>query len=83
MNKSFFDSAAACLPDVCFKEPPRLGLVLGSGWDVSIDPDEVVARIDYADIPGLGATGVKGHAGDEANELCDTLAVEQSRLHSF
>lgn len=64
MNKSFFDSAAACLPDVCFKEPPRLGLVLGSGWDVSIDPDEVVARIDYADIPGLGATGVKGHAGE-------------------
>lgn len=57
MNKSFFDSAAACLPDVCFKEPPRMGLVLGSGWDVSIEDDEVVARIDYADIPGLGATG--------------------------
>ncbi|MBR6458536.1 MAG: ribonuclease HI [Actinomycetaceae bacterium] len=25
---------------------------------------------------------VKGHAGDEANELCDSLAVEQSRAHA-
>ena len=24
---------------------------------------------------------VKGHAGDEANELCDTLAVEQSNRY--
>lgn len=25
---------------------------------------------------------VKGHAGDEANELCDSLAVEQSRAYA-
>lgn len=25
---------------------------------------------------------VKGHAGDEANELCDSLAVEQSRFYA-
>lgn len=25
---------------------------------------------------------VKGHAGDEANELCDTLAVDQSRAYA-
>ena len=38
--------------------------MLGSGWGDSLRTDEVVARISYADIPGLGASTVKGHAGE-------------------
>jgi purine-nucleoside phosphorylase len=64
MDMSFFDKAASILPDSCFKEQVELGLMLGSGWDIGIFEEEIVARLDYADIPGLGATGVKGHKGE-------------------
>ena len=64
MNRQTFDAAAAVFPDACFREPPALGIVLGSGWGDSLRTDEVVARVSYADIPGLGASTVKGHAGE-------------------
>lgn len=64
MTKEFFDAAAAYLPDICFKEPPQLGIILGSGWDLSIKSTDIVVKIDYSDIPGLGKTGVKGHTGE-------------------
>ena len=64
MNRQIFDAAAAVFPDACFREPPALGIVLGSGWGDSLRTDEVVARISYSDIPGLGASTVKGHAGE-------------------
>ena len=34
MNRQTFDAAAAVFPDACFREPPALGIVLGSGWGV-------------------------------------------------
>ena len=64
MNLKFFDKAAGYLPDVCFDTPPDLGILLGSGWGESLQADEVIVRIPYADIPGLGASTVKGHAGE-------------------
>ena len=64
MNRQIFDAAATVFPDACFREPPALGIVLGSGWGDSLRTDEVVARISYSDIPGLGASTVKGHAGE-------------------
>jgi purine-nucleoside phosphorylase len=64
MNRDFFDNAAASLPDACFKEPVEAGFLLGSGWDIQVDDEEVLVRVEYADIPGLGATGVKGHVGE-------------------
>ena len=64
MQMKFFDAAAGCLPDACFRRPPDLGLMLGSGWNGSLRMDEVVFRMPYADMPGLGASTVVGHRGE-------------------
>jgi purine-nucleoside phosphorylase len=42
---------------------PAVGMVLGSGWSDVAAAFEKRGEISYADIPGLGATGVAGHAG--------------------
>jgi len=59
-----FDEAAGCLPDVCFKDLPDLGILLGSGWGEALRMDEVITRVDYTDIRGLGASTVQGHSGE-------------------
>lgn len=64
MKLENFDAAAGYLPDVCFQNPPDLGILLGSGWGEALKTDEVLVRISYADIPGLGASTVKGHSGE-------------------
>ena len=64
MDMAFFDKAAGYLPDFCFDRPPDLGVLLGSGWSEALAADEVLLRIPYADIPGLGASTVAGHAGE-------------------
>ncbi len=64
MDVTFFDKAAGYLPDVCFERVPDLGILLGSGWGEALTMDRVLVRISYADIPGLGASTVKGHAGE-------------------
>lgn len=64
MQMKIFDAAADYLPDVCFEAPPDLGVLCGSGWGSAIECDEVLARIRYSDIPGLGASTVKGHSGE-------------------
>ena len=64
MNMEFFDKAAGYLPDECFSRPVDLGILLGSGWGESLKLDNTIVRIPYADIPGLGASTVKGHAGE-------------------
>lgn len=64
MQLKSFDEAAGYLPDVCFKTPPDLGVLLGSGWGDALKIDEIAVRIKYADIPGLGASTVKGHSGE-------------------
>lgn len=61
----FFDAAAGCLPDACFERPVDAGIVLGSGWSGAIASGaNPIARVNYADIAGLGAASVKGHAGE-------------------
>lgn len=64
MDKAYFDKAAGCMPDKCFEREPDLGILLGSGWGEALRADETFVRIPYADIPGLGASTVKGHAGE-------------------
>ena len=64
MDMKVFDKAAEYFPDVCFARPPDLGVMLGSGWGEALAADEVLVRIPYADIPGLGASTVQGHAGE-------------------
>lgn len=64
MNLQYFDKTAAYFPDACFDTPPDFGILLGSGWGECLQMDEIIARIRYADIPGLGASTVQGHAGE-------------------
>ncbi|MCR5413707.1 MAG: purine-nucleoside phosphorylase [Kiritimatiellae bacterium] len=64
MNIEIFDKAAEYLPDSCFDTPPDVAVVLGSGWGEALEMDDMVVRIPYADIPGMGASTVKGHQGE-------------------
>lgn len=64
MNPRFFDKTAGYLPDLCFERPPDLGILLGSGWGDALQADEVLLRLPYSEIPGLGASTVKGHPGE-------------------
>ena len=64
MNMDVFDKAADFLPDECFRLPPDLAVILGSGWGDSLEKDNLLCRISYADIPGMGATTVAGHSGE-------------------
>ena len=45
---------------------PAAGMVLGSGWSDVADAFTIKGTIRYGDIPGLGAAGVVGHAGQLA-----------------
>ena len=40
MKLESFDVAAGYLPDVCFQNPPDLGILLGSGWGEALKTDE-------------------------------------------
>ena len=42
---------------------PRIGAILGSGWSEVASEFEKLGEIPYSEIPGLGNTGVVGHAG--------------------
>ena len=64
MERSFFDAAAAAFPASCFEHAPTCGLILGSGWSQALTIDTPLLRLSYADIPGLGASTVVGHAGE-------------------
>jgi purine-nucleoside phosphorylase len=64
MNATLFDAAAAALPPCCFERPPVCGLILGSGWGASLKTDNMLLRLPFAEIPGLGASTVVGHAGE-------------------
>jgi len=64
MDIGFFDKAAACLPDRCFKAVPDIGIMLGSGWGDALEIDEELVRVSYSDIAGLGASTVQGHSGE-------------------
>lgn len=64
MDIKFFDKTAEYFPDACFERHPDIGILLGSGWGEALKTDRVLVRMSYADIPGLGASTVKGHAGE-------------------
>ena len=64
MKLAEFDESAAYFPDLCFRSPPDLGIMLGSGWGEALKTDEVVFRASYSESPGLGASTVQGHSGE-------------------
>jgi len=62
INPLTLDSAAEAVRKKWPAAQPRCGLILGSGWGDVVKDFEGEA-IPYHDIPGLGKTGVLGHAG--------------------
>lgn len=62
INQSILNAAVDALKQEWPEAKPCCGIVLGSGWSEAVrdfhGPD-----IPYCSIPGLGATGVMGHAG--------------------
>ena len=64
MNVRDFDKAAESLPSECFRIPPDVAIVLGSGWGDALKKDMVLCRLAYAEIPGMGEPTVSGHPGE-------------------
>ncbi|NLF86420.1 MAG: purine-nucleoside phosphorylase [Lentisphaerae bacterium] len=64
IDPAMLDQAARALPPVFRERPPACGIILGSGWSQSLAHREVLARVPYGAIPGLGASSVVGHAGE-------------------
>lgn len=64
IDSEIFRQAFDSLPREVRDSKPLCGLILGSGWNQAIVPDETLARIRYATIPGLGASTVAGHSGE-------------------
>lgn len=64
MDIHSFDRAADFLPDECFRLPPDLAIILGSGWGGALKKDKVLCHVGYADLPGIGEPMVAGHSGE-------------------
>lgn len=64
---------------------PAMGLILGSGWSEVVDSFHIKGVIPYEEIPGLGKTGVVGHAGRLV--LAESSGIEtlifQGRRHFY
>lgn len=64
---------------------PRLGLVLGSGWNRAAEGFDVRDTISYEQIPHLGKTGAPGHAGTLAlaEQHGTDLLIFHGRRHLY
>ena len=64
---------------------PRLGLVLGSGWDGIADLVDGPIDIPYADLPAFPVLGVAGHAGAlRLGHIGDhAVALLRGRKHAY
>ena len=63
MNYDMLDQAVESVRKAMPHAHPVCGLILGSGWSDVADAFEIKGILPYEKIPGLGATGVAGHAG--------------------
>ena len=64
---------------------PRLGIVLGSGWDGVADLVEGAVDVPYADLPAFPPLGVAGHAGSLRLGRVGGVAVAllRGRKHAY
>lgn len=58
------EAVAAALPEAFRAGKIDCGLILGSGWGEALAPDEVLARVPYAELAGYGESTVVGHRGE-------------------
>ncbi len=63
MNYTTLESATKFLKQKWPEARPACGLILGSGWSEVVEAFDIDDQLPYEDIPGLGKTGVAGHAG--------------------
>jgi purine-nucleoside phosphorylase len=85
MNINQLREAAETVRSFCGDARPAAGLILGSGWGDVLESFTVLSTLPYADIPGLGATGVVGHSGRLvlAQSAGITTLVWQGRRHFY
>ncbi len=85
MDRKILDEALAFVRGRWPKAQPEMGLILGSGWSEVVDSFNVAASLSYEEIPGLGRTGVIGHAGRLV--LAESSGIEtmifQGRRHYY
>jgi purine-nucleoside phosphorylase len=62
ISQPMLESAVESIRNKWPDSRPACGVVLGSGWAEAVS-DLQGTEISYSDIPGLGYTGVAGHAG--------------------
>ena len=63
MDTQVLQTAFDSLPTNFRNATPVCAMILGSGWSTAVEELENSQAVDYSEIPGLGATGVAGHAG--------------------
>lgn len=63
IDRTQLDTALAHVRATWPAARPAAGLVLGSGWSEVVEAFSIRATMPYETIPGLGKTGVVGHAG--------------------
>ena len=75
------DAVHAAFPNAM----PSCGLILGSGWGEVVASFNVLGELPYAQIPGLGKTGVIGHAGKLLWAECAGIQtlIFQGRRHFY
>lgn len=85
IDRKTLDQALAFVRSMWPDARPEMGLILGSGWSEVVDSFNVADAIPYEKIPGLGKTGVVGHAGRLV--LAETSGMEtlifQGRRHFY
>ncbi|MBR2572263.1 MAG: purine-nucleoside phosphorylase [Clostridia bacterium] len=64
---------------------PKVGMVLGSGWNILIENIENPIRVPYGEVPGMKVSTVPGHAGEWVFGTIgeQKVAVMNGRLHMY
>lgn len=85
MDLNTLESAVKHIKSKLPRSGVNCGIILGSGWGDVAAAFEPIASIPYSEIPGLGACGVMGHAGQlSLSELAGIpTLVFQGRRHWY
>ncbi len=85
MDEKLLERAVAAVQQKWPDAAPQYGAILGSGWGDVVNSLEVLDTLDFAEIPGLGRTGVQGHSGRlvRARAAGMELLVFQGRRHYY